>query len=72
MAPHFAMEIHLHLAAAYPGATWVEHFEWLEPMFHERLELRDGRMIAPNRPGLGLSLTEQAEAWTIHDTTITR
>ncbi|MEU6128449.1 mandelate racemase/muconate lactonizing enzyme family protein [Saccharopolyspora sp. NPDC047091] len=69
MAPHFAMEIHLHLAAAYPGGTWVEHFEWLEPLFHERLELRDGRMIVPDRPGLGLSLTDQAAAWTVEECT---
>lgn len=64
MAPHFAMEIHLHLSAAYPRETWVEHFEWLEPLFEERLEIRDGRMIVPNRPGLGVSLSGQARAWT--------
>jgi L-alanine-DL-glutamate epimerase-like enolase superfamily enzyme len=64
LAPHFAMELHLHLAAAYPGTTWVEHFEWLEPLFNERLEVRDGCMLVPARPGLGLSLSEQAAAWT--------
>lgn len=64
LAPHFAMEIHLHLSAAYAHEPWVEHFEWLEPMFNERLEIRDGRMIVPNRPGLGFSLSEQAAAWT--------
>ncbi|MFE4830640.1 mandelate racemase/muconate lactonizing enzyme family protein [Streptomyces sp. NPDC056672] len=70
MAPHFAMEIHLHLAAAYPRATWVEHFEWLEPLFNERLELRGGRMTVPSRPGLGLSLSDQAAAWTSEETTV--
>jgi L-alanine-DL-glutamate epimerase-like enolase superfamily enzyme len=64
LAPHFAMEIHLHLAAAYAHEPWVEHFEWLEPLFNERLEIRDGRMIVPNRPGLGFSLSGQALAWT--------
>lgn len=64
LAPHFAMEIHLHLAAAYPREPWVEHFEWLEPMFNERLQIEGGRMIVPNRPGLGFSLSEQAVAWT--------
>ena len=43
LAPHFAMEIHLHLAAACPQEPWLEHFEWLEPMFNERLELKEGR-----------------------------
>lgn len=65
IAPHFAMEIHLHLAAAYPREPWVEHFEWLEPLFNEHLEIRDGRMLVPQRPGIGVSLSEQAIAWTV-------
>jgi len=65
LAPHFAMELHVHLAAAYPSEPWVEHFDWLEPLFSERLEFRDGRMLVPTRPGLGLSLSEQARAWTV-------
>lgn len=64
LAPHFAMEIHLHLAAAYPREPWVEHFDWLDPLFNERLEIRDGRMLVPQRPGLGVTLSEQARAWT--------
>ena len=65
IAPHFAMELHVHLAAAYPvGDPWVEHFDWLEPLFNERLEIANGRMLVPTRPGLGLSLSEQARAWT--------
>lgn len=64
LAPHFAMEIHLHLAAAYPAEPWVEHFDWLEPLFNERLEIRDGRMRVSARPGLGITLSEQAHAWT--------
>ncbi|MGP9501001.1 L-talarate/galactarate dehydratase [Specibacter sp. AOP5-B1-6] len=64
LAPHFAMEIHLHLAAAYPREPWVEHFDWLEPLFNERLETSAGRMLVPDRPGLGITLTGQARAWT--------
>jgi L-alanine-DL-glutamate epimerase-like enolase superfamily enzyme len=65
LAPHFAMEIHLHLAAAYQHEAWVEHFDWLHPLFHERLEIRDGRMHLSDRPGLGVTLTDQARAWTV-------
>ena len=65
LAPHFAMELHVHLAAALPAEPWVEHFDWLEPLFNERLQIRDGRMLVPTRPGLGLSLSEQARAWTV-------
>jgi L-talarate/galactarate dehydratase len=65
LAPHFAMEIHVHLAAAYPIEPWVEHFDWLYPLFNERLETRNGRMHLSDRPGLGVTLTEQARAWTV-------
>ena len=65
LAPHFAMEIHVHLAAAYPHEPWVEHFDWLHPLFNERLETRDGRMYLSDRPGLGITLSERARAWTV-------
>ena len=58
------MELHVHLGAAYPTEPWVEHFDWLEPLFNERLEIKDGRMLVPTRPGLGVSLSEQARGWT--------
>ncbi|AXB42848.1 L-talarate/galactarate dehydratase [Amycolatopsis albispora] len=64
LAPHFAMEIHVHLAAAYPHEPWVEHFDWLYPLFNERLEISGGRMRLSSRPGLGITLSEQARAWT--------
>ena len=50
LAPHYAMEIHLHLAAAYPTEPWVEHFEWLDPLFDE--SHRD-----PRRPDLRAAAT---------------
>lgn len=64
LAPHFAMEIHLHLAAAYPREPWVEHFDWLDPLFEERLETREGRMLVPDRPGLGITLSGRCRALT--------
>ncbi|AEV65874.1 L-talarate/galactarate dehydratase [Pseudomonas ogarae] len=64
IAPHFAMELHIHLAATYSREPWVEHFEWLEPLFNERMETRDGRMLVPTRPGLGLSLSDRVAGWT--------
>ncbi|MEI8268067.1 MAG: mandelate racemase/muconate lactonizing enzyme family protein [Betaproteobacteria bacterium] len=64
LAPHFAMEIHLHLAAAYGIEPWLEHFEWLGPLFNEQMHLQEGRMHVSDRPGLGFSLSEQALRWT--------
>lgn len=70
MAPHFVMEIHIHLAAVYAHETWIEHFEWLEPVFNERLEIANGKMIVPTRPGLGLTLNEQISQWRVAETTL--
>jgi len=64
IAPHFVMEIHVHLAAAYAAPVWVEHFEWLEPLFEERAVITVGTMVVPTGPGLGLTLTDQARQWT--------
>jgi L-alanine-DL-glutamate epimerase-like enolase superfamily enzyme len=63
LGPHFAMELHVHLAATYPTEPWVEHFDWLEPLFNERLEIKDGRMLVPTRPGLGITLSDRARGW---------
>ncbi len=65
LAPHFAMELHLHLAAAYPHTTWVEHFDWLDPLFNERQVIQDGKMWLSERHGLGVSLSDQARHWTV-------
>jgi L-talarate/galactarate dehydratase len=70
LAPHFAMEIHLHLSATYALEAWVEHFDWLEPLFNERLRIADGRMHVPARPGLGFSLSDRARALTVETTTV--
>ena len=71
LGPHFAMELHVHLGAVYPTEPWVEHFDWLEPLFNERLETKGGRMRVPTRPGLGVSLSEQARVWTREQVEIT-
>ena len=70
IAPHFVMELHIHLAAAQRREPWVEHFDWLEPLFNERLTLRDGRMLVPAAPGLDLSVSDAAGQWRVAATTI--
>lgn len=70
LAPHFAMELHVHLAATFARDPWVEHFEWLEPLFDERIEIADGRMQVPTRPGIGLTLSDRVAGWTVADATI--
>jgi L-alanine-DL-glutamate epimerase-like enolase superfamily enzyme len=71
IAPHFVMELHVHLAAAVAAPTWVEHFEWLEPLFEERITISGGTMTVPAGPGLGLTLTEEARSWIKAEVVIT-
>ncbi len=65
VAPHFATQLHVHLAACQPREGWVEWFDWLDPLFQERLELQDGRLVVPDRPGLGLALSPRASEWLV-------
>jgi L-alanine-DL-glutamate epimerase-like enolase superfamily enzyme len=64
VAPHFAMELHVHLAATCAGEPWVEHFDWLEPLFDQTVQIADGRMVVPTTPGIGLTVSDRALAWT--------
>jgi L-alanine-DL-glutamate epimerase-like enolase superfamily enzyme len=49
----------VHLGAVYHRALG-RALRWLEPLLNERLEIDGGRMLVPTRPGLGVTLSEQA------------
>jgi L-alanine-DL-glutamate epimerase-like enolase superfamily enzyme len=59
---HLFPEINVHLIAAAPTGYYLEHMPWGEPLFNERLELVDGAIKIPQRPGLGFSWDEQVIA----------
>lgn len=64
--PHVFPEVHVHLAAAFPGILAVEmtdpryETESLYRLFRGWVEVRDGDMTAPVEPGLGLRLDQAA------------
>lgn len=58
VAPHFVAEMHLPLIATYPLSSWIEHIEWLQPMFNETMEIKDGTMLVPQRLGSGFTFNE--------------
>jgi len=62
LAPHFVMEQHLHVAAAYTLDAWVEHFDWFDSVFVEDVEIHDGKVWLSERPGLGLTLSDKAQS----------
>ena len=54
VAPHFLMEIQLHLAAAIPNGLFVEYIPQLAPYLEQEFALDDGYLVAPARPGHGI------------------
>src|SRR5262249_61662798 len=54
VAPHLLPEIAVQLACGLPQVTTVEYMPWLTPLFANSPAVRDGRLVPPDGPGLGL------------------
>jgi mandelate racemase len=50
--------VSVHLLAATPTAHWIEYVDWADAILEESLQLADGAVAAPNRPGLGIAWDE--------------
>src|SRR5262249_12644853 len=53
VVPYLLPEISVHLACALPGVQAVEYVPWLTPLFTSPLQIENGQVIPPNRPGHG-------------------
>ena len=61
VAPHFLPALFVHLAAAAPSVTWLEHFPLLEPLFDNPVDLdEDGNISPSTESGHGLRWAEDA------------
>ncbi|MGH8747989.1 MAG: enolase C-terminal domain-like protein [Burkholderiales bacterium] len=60
MSSHLFPEASCHLLAVTPTCHWLEFVDWAEPVLAEPLELRDGQVLIPARPGLGMRWDEKA------------
>lgn len=61
VAPHWLADLHVHLVASTPNASWVEYFTDfsiinLGRLFNTHLEVVPGGLTIPQRPGLGVEL----------------
>jgi L-alanine-DL-glutamate epimerase-like enolase superfamily enzyme len=55
------LELGVHTAVALPEVRWLEYsFQNYDHLVEEPIEFRDGWAIAPDRPGHGLSLSDEA------------
>jgi D-arabinonate dehydratase len=67
IAPHGSQYIHIHLVAAIPNGLILEYYrDSVDPMhgriYMDELKIKDGRVYAPDRPGLGLELNRESLA----------
>ena len=62
MSTHLYPEIAAHLMRITDTALWLEWQDWAYPVLSEPFELRDGHLIVPDRPGLGIEWNEKAVA----------
>jgi mandelate racemase len=62
MSSHLFPEVSAHLLAATPTAHWLEYMDWANPILAESLEIVDGHVRAPDRPGNGLVWNADAVA----------
>ena len=61
VAPHFMTVLHIHLAAALPRPTYVEFYPFMDDLIEHGLEVAEGHVLVPERPGHGVTFTR--EAW---------
>jgi L-alanine-DL-glutamate epimerase-like enolase superfamily enzyme len=67
LSTHILPELNVQLAASAPTGAWLEYLPWAEDLFQDRLELVDGQMRVPLRPGFGLRYNEALLAAALQD-----
>jgi L-talarate/galactarate dehydratase len=56
---HLIPEIHVHLVAAFPNGLTVEYMPWTLRLFEETPKIEDGKLVVPQKPGLGLKFDQE-------------
>jgi len=60
MSSHLFPEASCHLLAATPTCHWLEFVDWAAPVLQDPLQVKDGHVLIPERPGLGMTWDEKA------------
>jgi L-alanine-DL-glutamate epimerase-like enolase superfamily enzyme len=60
ISTHIFTEQSLCIAGSASNCISVEHIPWYSPLFREDLVLEEGKLVIPNRPGLGFTFDPQA------------
>ncbi len=60
MSSHLFPEVSCHLLAVTPTCHWLEYVDWAEPILAEPLVVKDGHVLIPFTPGVGIRWDEKA------------
>jgi mandelate racemase len=60
MSSHLFPEVSCHLLAVTPTCHWLEYVDWADAILEEPAKLKDGHVLIPERPGIGLRWDEKA------------
>lgn len=60
MSSHLFAEASAQLLPVTPTCHWLEYVDWADPILKEPPELRNGHVLCPSRPGLGMAWDEKA------------
>jgi L-alanine-DL-glutamate epimerase-like enolase superfamily enzyme len=52
------MESTIHVACGVMGSGPIEYMPWVAGAFAEPVQIKNGKMIPPQKPGLGLEIPE--------------
>ncbi len=55
---HLVPEIQVHTISAIPNGLTVEYMPWTLRLYEETPEIRDGQILVPQKPGLGLQFSQ--------------
>jgi L-alanine-DL-glutamate epimerase-like enolase superfamily enzyme len=60
VSTHLFSEHSICIAASEPNCVSVEHMPWFSPLFNEQMEVHEGYLLVPDRPGVGFSFDQSA------------
>jgi len=60
MSSHLFPEFSLHLLGVTPTCHWLEYVDWADAVLAEPLRVKDGHLMVPDAPGIGLKWDEKA------------
>ena len=60
MSSHLFPEASCQLLAVTPTCHWLEYVDWADPILEQPVRIKDGHVLPPDGPGLGIRWNEKA------------